>query len=873
MSSKYVDISAVIQVIGNVFNNPSLLELQDKYIITDNDFSNEFHKVVFGSMFKLHELGVTEFTLENINDFLATRPKYEAVYKSNKGDEWILKASEAAVSTAFDYYYQRLKKFSLLRAFDNYGIDVSDIYDVDNILDIKKKQLQEDLLDNSSLEQIANKVDLKIEEIRATYVNDDCGEAKQAGEGILALINRFKEFPEAGVAMYGPLINTVTRGARLRKFYLRSAPTGVGKCIPDYTIIPTPIGDRKVSDIKVGDELFDGFGNPTKVLAVYPQGEKEVWEVEFKDGRKAECCEEHLWSYCTVGQKKVSKENRKFYTNTLKEISKKELYRKSDGYQILVPMQQAVHFSKKDFSIDPYILGLALGDGSFRYDSKNKAFMFSSADEELVNSFETIMGWSSKKYSNHSFYSWYFEDLNNLSHKNVWVEEFLKDYPKLWNVKSEDKFIPQEYFMGSIEQRLDLLNGLLDTDGSIDKEKGRISFYTVSNQLKEDVIKLSLSLGFKATYLIDDHKDTLPVFKIEITGKPEDKVKLFKLSRKKEIILNWFNNGKRKENNLFNPIVKITKTNKKTPMTCFYVDNDEHLFLMNDYIVTHNTRTMIADICYIACEKIYDEQFGWIGSGPAQPCLYITTEQDLEEIQTMMLAFISNVNEDHIIYNEYEDGEEERVRMAAEMIAAAPLYIEELPDFSLQDVEDKIKKNIREHEIKYCFHDYIHTSLKILEEITRRSGGVRLREDNVLFMLSTRLKDICNKYGVFIMSATQLSGDYVDSKTPDQNLLRGAKAIADKIDFGSILLPVKDEDLVSLEPVLAANVYEKPNLKLSIYKNRRGKYKGIYLWCRANLGTCRVKPMFATGYDYGLIEMDDIKITLKEPSAFEDDEE
>ena len=91
-------------------------------------------------------------------------------------------------------------------------------------------------------------------------------------------------------------------------------------------------------------------------------------------------------------------------------------------------------------------------------------------------------------------------------------------------------------------------------------------------------------------------------------------------------------------------------------------------------------------------------------------------------------------------------------------------------------------------------HDYIHTSLKILEEITRRSGGIRLREDNVLFMLSTRLKDICNQYGIFIMSATQLNGDYKDAKVPDQNLLRGAKSIADKIDMGSILLGVTDED-------------------------------------------------------------------------------
>ena len=155
------------------------------------------------------------------------------------------------------------------------------------------------------------------------------------------------------------------------------------------------------------------------------------------------------------------------------------------------------------------------------------------------------------------------------------------------------------------------------------------------------------------------------------------------------------------------------------------------------------------------------------------PTLFITTEQELEEIQTMMLAFISNVNEEHIINGQYTDDEEERVLTAAKILKEAPLYVEELPDFSLKDVEDKIKKNIREHDVKFVFHDYIHTSLKILEEITRRSGGIRLREDNILFMLSTRLKDICNQYGIFIMSATQLNGDYKDAKVPDQNLLRG----------------------------------------------------------------------------------------------------
>ena len=135
-------------------------------------------------------------------------------------------------------------------------------------------------------------------------------------------------------------------------------------------------------------------------------------------------------------------------------------------------------------------------------------------------------------------------------------------------------------------------------------------------------------------------------------------------------------------------------------------------------------------------------------------------------------------------------------------------------------------------------------------------------------MLSNRLKDLCNKYGVFIMSATQLNGDYQTSETPDQNLLRGAKAIADKIDMGAILLPATEDDIEGLQRIITNNAFDKPDLKMSIYKNRRGRYKGIYLWCKADLGTCRVKPMFATTYTYEIIQIDNLKILTTEPSAF-----
>ena len=506
MSSKYVDTTSVMQVIGCVYNNPSLLDFTDKYVITDEDFAEQFHRIVFGAIYKLYELGANKVSLESIVDFLSSRPKSEAIFNTNKGAEWLIKVSENSNPLTFDYYYGRLKKFSLLRAYDNIGVDISDIYDTDNILDTKKKQYQEEQLDNSTLEELANKVDEKIDAIRMQFVDNSIDEAVQAADGIEELIERFKQYPEVGVPLYGSLINSVTRGARLKKFYLRSAATGTGK-----------------------------------------------------------------------------------------------------------------------------------------------------------------------------------------------------------------------------------------------------------------------------------------------------------------------------------------------------------------------TRSMIADACYIGCDRIYDDTFGWIGTGHAEPTLFVTTEQELEEVQTMMLAFLSNVNEDKILNGRYEGDEEERVYEAAKILKRSPLYVEEMPDFSLLDVENCIKRNIRDRDVHYVFHDYVHTSLKILEEITRRSGGVKLREDNILFMLSTKLKDICNTHGVFIMSATQLNGSYVTAETPDQNLLRGAKSIADKIDFGALLLSVKDEDLVSLDPIFQSNVFEKPTIKISVYKNRRGKYKGIYLWCKADLGTCRINPMFATTYNYELVNIDDIQIKV---SAF-----
>ena len=120
-------------------------------------------KIVFGSIFKLYNLGSTEINLKVINDFWSARPSKYEIYKKYNGDQYIINASENNDIETLDYYYNRVKKMTLLRAYDDFGLDISFIYDVDNIMDIKKKEYQENFFDNHSAEQIAEFINEKLE--------------------------------------------------------------------------------------------------------------------------------------------------------------------------------------------------------------------------------------------------------------------------------------------------------------------------------------------------------------------------------------------------------------------------------------------------------------------------------------------------------------------------------------------------------------------------------------------------------------------------------------------------------------------------------------------------------------------------------------
>jgi len=268
-----------------------------------------------------------------------------------------------------------------------------------------------------------------------------------------------------------------------------------------------------------------------------------------------------------------------------------------------------------------------------------------------------------------------------------------------------------------------------------------------------------------------------------------------------------------------------------------------------------------ADACRIAVPYLYNlKEKKWEFHGFSEPTLYITTELEIEEIQTIMNAYVSGVDEAHILDGKYEEGEEERVLQAIEYIEQSPLYIEQIPNFNIEDIERTIKKYKINKKVSYVFFDYVFMSIKMLMEIANKSKGVKLREDNILYIFIDRMKSLSNKLNIHFNTSSQLNGEWKSAKDADQNLLRGAKALADKLDVGVIGLPATKKDLEMLQPILSKGFYKEPNLVFHIYKVRRGKFTRVKLWLYVDLGNMRTYDLFLTNNEYVLMPIESTTI-------------
>lgn len=359
---------------------------------------------------------------------------------------------------------------------------------------------------------------------------------------------------------------------------------GSGKLQPLDSKVLTPSGYVEMRDIKVGSKVVTPFDGIANVTAIFPQGVQDVYELTTIDGRKCECGLDHLWTVRTPKQiHKHRKDPQKwdwYKTLTTKDIIKGM----EEGRRFFLPVNNAIEFEEKELPIPPYVLGVLIGDGCLTNFRGERAFKISNTEEDIIQKVAKLTD-TTRVYYQSSCYTKYFYTPHHKEYKDYLTAVGLATY-------SYHKFIPQEYLHSSIKQRRELLAGLIDTDGSVDPIKNCFSFSTTSERLKDDFLWLCRSLGYNCSVSVDKRSDKYTLGVSYSIGIHTDDI-IF-TSNKHWSRFNKERNATRcyGRTNDHTRIISIKKV-RRAECQCILVDDDKHLYITDDFIVTHNSYGLV----------------------------------------------------------------------------------------------------------------------------------------------------------------------------------------------------------------------------------------------------------------------------------------
>lgn len=381
---------------------------------------------------------------------------------------------------------------------------------------------------------------------------------------------------------------------RNRKFILRMllvSPPKSGKAQPVDEPVLTPTGWRPIGSLQIGDQVIGSNGQAISITGVFPQGKKEVVSVITDDGSTTRCCRDHLW-YTTnrnelfrgrytrpylghMNGKRICMQERVPTGNVGKGSVKSTTQIQSTlgDLHYLPRLSGPVNFTSIDSDLlDPYYLGLLLGDGTFCV-TAHSSLEFTSMDNELFEFIENHC----KKIGDFTTRYDYADRCPGIRIKGETTRYALNLYG-LMRHRSSEKFIPERYFFSSVEDRLSLLRGLCDTDGTVSPGGVQAEYSTSSPKLKDGVVELVRSLGGRVL-VRNKHTPCLPAYSCMISF--DDGTCPFKMRRKAEL---W---GKRER--FWRCRIVDIRCAGEAECVCIKVDSEDQLYVTKDYMLTHNT--------------------------------------------------------------------------------------------------------------------------------------------------------------------------------------------------------------------------------------------------------------------------------------------
>lgn len=578
-------------------------------------------------------------------------------------------------------------------------------------------------------------------------------------------------------------LDNILAGLQRSDLFILAARPSMGKAQPLDANILTATGWKQMGDIANGDKLASLDGSPSKVVGVFPQGKKQVYRVTFSDGRSTEACGEHLWTvhYRTWLKPRV------LTTDQLSSMLAKIRYTK----RLWIEPFSGEYGTNIALPISPWAMGILLGEGDFG------SLRFSTASQHVLQRMTTEL---QPDHSINHAGKYDYRIVETKRSQTTSIRTHLRAMD-LWGKRSWEKHIPKEYLESSKEQRLDLLQGLLDADGWVEVH-GTVRFATSSPQLAEDVLHLARSIGAWAS--IRPKKTTFTYKGQRKIGRDSfvinicysDPARLFSIPEKKRRALPF----RRKKRLTF---TSITPT-RTVETQCIAVSHSSQQYITDNFVTTHNTAFSLGLAHSIATKA-------------KEPVLIFSLEMSKEQLVDRMLSTESGVDAWALRTGNLTDADFEKIGHAMGALSEAPVFIDDTPGITVSDLRTKARREAHLRPLGLIIVDY----LQLMSGGARFSGqSNRVQE---ISEISRGLKGIARELNVPLIALSQLSRS-VESRTPQIPQLQDLR------ESGSI---EQDADVVAFlyrEDYYNPDSERKNIMDVFIRKHRNGPTGAVELY-------------------------------------------
>lgn len=397
-----------------------------------------------------------------------------------------------------------------------------------------------------------------------------------------------------GMSWLTPMVREIMADTQATKHKLKFFEHAAAQ--PYDAGVLTPTGWTRMEDVTVGSQVMGPDGKPRTVLGVYPQGEKDIYRLTFEGGATTECCEDHVWRVSNLYDRRRGT----YRLMTLREIIDNGVVYPSGPAKWAIPLTDPIEYTVcQPLPLDPYLLGLLLGDGSFRGNGKGSggvSLAVSASDaDETAGTLRPLLpdGVTISRRDRGGWSEFYFKGPGGP--KENPLTRTVRDLG-LFDVGGRDKTVPEAYMRASVANRILLLQGLIDSDGSVNRSKEAstgVRFSSTSEVLAQQVRELAQSLGGTASCLPEGRNGTAgrrPQWCVRINRLP-DWIVPVRLSRKVADYRSFGGSGAHRGQTL-----KKVEFVRREHAQCIKVDAEDGLYVTDNFIVTHNTPNLAVSL-------------------------------------------------------------------------------------------------------------------------------------------------------------------------------------------------------------------------------------------------------------------------------------